>query len=746
MLLKHRRLIALLLIAVMALTGCGLDDEDDIFQDDPVVTESPATSTPAAGDADPSDQDKSDSTPDQNDRKNTGLGSNSELFSISDASGISRTVRNKVTPMGADGTWTICVYICGADLESRSYAATTDIIEMMDSMNGQNMNFVIETGGARSWYDDYISADVLSRYIVKDGDLELVDTQPKASMGESSTLASFLEWGVKNYPAGNMGLILWDHGSGSINGVCFDENADSDSLLLSELDAALYTVYEKMTDKFEFIGFDACLMSSVETAAKLATHANYMIASEETEPGSGWDYTAIGKYLEKNPNANGADLGKQICESFFAACEDDGGSQSCTLSVTDLSKIDNVILTFRDYAEDVYNAVSDSGTLNTFVRKVYEVDNYGGNNHSEGYSNMIDLCGLINAGSDLSSNAKAALDAVNNAVVYKKNGSYNPEAGGLSTYYPLEIQGSSELTIFRDICISSYYLGLVDMLAYGFANDGNIDDYSNDDVIDYYFDDYTWNFYDWDDGEFWYDPEDYDYYLTDLDDVEPTGESAAITFDVEPYVDEDYVYGFVLSEEGLMNAASVQAQLYMLSSDGEDIISIGLTSDVRADWYEGVFTDNFDGYWLSLPNGEQLNITLVEECDGYDIFTAPILLNDEETNLRLIWDYEYDEAYIIDIWEGIDDNGFAARCGTTLEVGDVIVPLYSAFSIEGDEEYWYYGSEYVYDGNDYIDFAYLPDGEYFYAFCIDDIYGDYLITDFVKFDIEYGEIYFDPDF
>ena len=60
-------------------------------------------------------------------------------------------------------------------------------------------------------------------------------------MGDSQTLSDFLTWGVKNYPADHMALILWDHGGGSISGVCFDERNNNDSLYLRELDKALAT-------------------------------------------------------------------------------------------------------------------------------------------------------------------------------------------------------------------------------------------------------------------------------------------------------------------------------------------------------------------------------------------------------------------------------------------------------------------------------------------------------------------------
>ena len=66
---------------------------------------------------------------------------------------------------------------------------------------------------------------------------------------------------------------------------------------MSEIDAALLSVFGSMTDKFEFIGFDACLMGTIETANIMASYADYMYGSQEMEPGSGWDYESIGSFL-----------------------------------------------------------------------------------------------------------------------------------------------------------------------------------------------------------------------------------------------------------------------------------------------------------------------------------------------------------------------------------------------------------------------------------------------------------------
>ncbi len=264
-----------------------------------------------------------------------------------------------------------------------------------------------------------------------------------------------------------------------------------------------------------------------------------------------------------------------------------------------------------------------------------------------------------------------------------------------------------ELGIFKDICISANYLGLVDKVAYAFANGGSWDDY---------------------DG------------IEDCDMDQDAGQSTAISFLEEPGFDEYGVYGFVLTPEAVDSTAAVDAVVYLLSEDEEDFICIGYTSDVLADWESGIFEDNFDGYWFSLPDGQCLSVDLVEECDGYDVFTSPVEINGEEKNLRFAWNYITGRIRVLGIWDGIDENGIASRPGDSLKAGDRILPLYDAFSADSYEESVYIGEDYVWQDDDELVFSMLPDGSYLYAFNIIDIFGGEYTTDFVQFDVDEGDI------
>ena len=629
----------------------------------------------------------------------------------------------KSSAMGGADTWTIFVYLCGTDLESGGGAATSDIMQMLEAEGSDNVRFVIQTGGTSEWMNEVFSAGEAERYVVQNQDIQLADSVSLTNMGDPATLEDFLSWGVENYPAEKMGVVFWDHGGGSITGACFDELNEGNSLSLSEINTALSRVYANMTDKFEFIGFDCCLMGTAETANVLATYARYFYGSQETEPGSGWDYTAYGAFLAQNPSADGAQLGKVITDSFYDECAAAGQESDCTFTIIDLEKFDDFTIAFNDYAQQLYNAgLSD---LAGIVRGVNGADNFGGNNKSEGYTNMVDIGGILSNCSAYA-DGSAVKKALDNCIVYNKNGVDHKNASGLSVYYPLQLQGSNELGIFSGVCISPYYLSLVDMIAKGYSDNG----YTNE---VFFTEDGDW--YSEDGNAEGYDESYFDYA------GEGGGEkSQLITFEIEPTITDDGIYGFQLDESGLEYTSSVVAYIYM-SLDDENLLELGETFDVLADWDNGIFTDNFDGYWLSLPNGQLLATYIVGDDDESCVYTAPIILNGERTNLRIV--QTDDDVYIEGAWDGIDENGMASREIKQLKAGDSIAPIYYIYD-DSDNEQEYIADEYEWSDGDNIVYSSLPEADYHYGFGIDDIYGDYYISDFVVFSIDdNGNISFD---
>lgn len=709
--MKNRmmKLGALAVSVAILLSGCSADDE---FWAE-------------TGEADYSDSENIESAPDSApatpDSERTASDSATRISMSSGSLEITRRTRETTVPMG-EGNWTIFVYMCGSDLESEINAATADILEALNGTESDKVNIVFQTGGANSWYEDIISNSTIQRYIVSDGDIQLVDELENRSMGSPDTLASFVEWGVRNYPAENMGLVFWNHGGGSISGVCFDEQNSYDSLTLREIDSALNSVFDLMTDKFEFIGFDACLMSTLETANILVPYANYMIASEETEPGSGWDYTAITNFLAQNPSADGAALGREICDSFKASCDACGDGDGVTLAVTDLSKIDALLTAFDNAANQMYYSGDNFPII---VKSILTADNFGGNNRSEGYTNMVDLASMMNGVSGCASGANAVLSALDEAIVYKVSGRQHSGAGGLSLYYPLSVQGSTELSTFADVCPSAYYLAFADAVAYGKAG-GNVQDYDNSDIVG-------------DSEDIWDDTgyEGGDY----TDDSGILGsENCAVPVGAV-YFNEDGIY--TVQIEDFTNFAYAECSLFLQDDDGT-LIYLGSDDEVYIDYDAGLITDAFEGHWLCLDDGTYLPMCVVYADEDISLYTCEILLNGNPTNLRFIYDWNAEEFEVIGAWDGIDENGMAAKDIVKLKDGDVIQPIYRYYG--EDYEDYFLGGEYVVNGEVGFEYMELPEGDYYYSMTINDIYGNWTFTPDVTFTVdEYGDIYFYPD-
>lgn len=277
--------------------------------------------------------------------------------------------------------WTILIYMCGSDLESgydsnndttnvnEAGYASADIDEILQ-VNGQpsDVNIVIETGGARAWKNSKIDADKLGRWHVE-GKQIVSDAQlTYASMGESTTLSSFLTWGMQTYPAQKTGVIFWNHG-GAMQGVCQDETETGgwDMLTNSEVKTALTTTFNDLgrTEKLEFVGYDACLMQVQDVAEFNSQFFNYMVGSEESEAGFGWEYnTWINYVYQDKPTTT---ILQRIADRFVNYYDEYYNHQYAndqTLSYLDLSKMAAYKSAFETLASKIGTCINNYGKTN----------------------------------------------------------------------------------------------------------------------------------------------------------------------------------------------------------------------------------------------------------------------------------------------------------------------------------------------------------------------------------------------
>ncbi len=459
-------------------------------------------------------------------------------------------------------SWAIYWYLCGSDLESGGGYATGDLGELLEVELPENVTVVIETGGASVWQNDVIDASKLQRYVYNSQGLNLVDEQPSASMGEAQTLADFLQFAKENYPADKTAVVFWNHGGGSVSGAAFDEQYGFDSLTLDEMYTAFSSVWEPSQENppLELIGFDTCLMATVDVAYTFCDLAHYLVASEETEPANGWYYSQWVGALAGDPTMDGAALGKVICDAYYAGCQAVGTQDNTTLSLTDLSKAGKLLEAYETFGAEALAAVCDDpGFFSGFGRAAAQSENYGGNTKEQGYTNMVDLGHMARQNKDVLPSAQNVLDALEECVLYRVNGKYRAEATGLSCYYSYngdldDLNGYINVgagTAFK--YFFAYELtGTLDETGMAYLESMNID------VL----------------------PEVKSLAATDWD-----GKALE--------VDERGVSSLTLGKEAEEILAGIGFALYYVDEENDALMFLGTDNDMNADWEHGVFSDNF---------------------------------------------------------------------------------------------------------------------------------------------------------
>ncbi len=558
-----------------------------------------------------------------------------------------------VQSVSTDTEWTVYWYLCGSDLETNHAAATNDLAEMMEVELPENVKVVIQTGGASVWQNDIISPDTLGRYVYDHNGLQLVEELPSASMGDVQTLKDFLAFGKENYPAKRTAVVFWNHGGGSVSGAAFDELYDMDSLSLAEMYQAFSETYgaNPQNQPLDIIGFDTCLMATVDTAYTFSDIGKYLVASQEVEPGNGWLYSGWLGALAQTPDIEPLELSKVICDSYVQGCEEVGTEDNITLSVTDLSKVSNLVAAYDDFGKEALaRAVENPAFFAHFSKIASSVENYGGNTREQGYTNMTDLGTLALKSSELLPETSGAISAaLADCVVYKVNGKYRPESAGLSCYYSYN----------GDVDDFNAYVGVgpADSFKYLYAY-GLTGELSEEGME--YISQMNYNAL----------PE-----LKTLNSVDWQ--------DMPVTVDGEGNATLTLGSEAADILSSLTFQLYYADPEEDILLCLGTDNDIVADWEQGIFHENFRGVWGSL-DGALCYMEIVYEGDSYNQYSVPILLNGEEYNLMVIYDFETEKYYIEGARKPLDESGAADKNLRYLVEGDEIQTIHYVMPISGD--------------------------------------------------------------
>lgn len=619
------------------------------------------------------------------------------------------------------GKATVLIYMIGSNLESQGGCGTADIMEMVKADPGDNVNIIIQAGGAKKWQNNIVSASKLGVYKVEQGTLVEVSSKNKSSMVNKANLEEFITWGVKNYPADSYSLIFWNHGGGTLAGFGMDELFKGD-LSIGDIASAI----KNTGAHFKFVGFDACLMGTVETAYALSPYADYLIAAEEEEPGAGWYYTNWIKALSQNPLISMDKLGTIIVDDFVA--DNNKYGDNVTLSVMDLSKIPDLYKSLVNLCASCDKELRN-GNKQTVSNARSKAKTFGGGNYDQ--IDIIDFCKRCGvSGSD------EVINAVNNALVYHKTNMSN--TNGIAMYFPYKQKSyyktmqtmmngfgmnasdytkffSDFMTILNGQSISSRAMNPME-IATGYTEEET--DYSSED---------------------WYNSE-----LANDITAEDTLELNEYGEVVADWVDDNYAIR--LSAENYENISYIETFAYL--EDGEGYIDLGADDIYQIQEYTDGSADliiSFDNTWIALNGqivpyyatgtGEMKNGQSYSEGEVYAILTDGISGEQKDIVINVFWNNDTGEASILGYRDRVEDGSQAARKLFRFKDGDKIQPLCDYYTLDGeyDDEYLF-GDEIVVNGEISISYENLGENPVDVGIHFIDIYDIDYWSELIRFE------------
>lgn len=601
----------------------------------------------------------------------------------------------RVTPLGGGKDQvTVMIYMCGSDLESDGGAATADINEILYAAPADNVRVILQTGGASEWQNSVVDADSSQRWLATSDGLELLDDAGQQNMTDPQTLSDFVQFCAKNYPANRNILVLWDHGGGTLGGYGSDEHYPDGTMSLAQIDDALTTA----NVTFDWIGFDCCMMGTVETAFVAEKHADYLIASQRSEPGGGWYYTDWLNALYEDASLPSPEVGKIIVDTFIHEEKNGDFGDELTLSMIDLTAFSPFMEELNDYLTNANTALIDTSAYKAVSKARYDSRSPGEEEYDQ-----VDLAYLVNNMS--MGDSKALLTRLNETVLLNRQTAEH--YAGLSLYFPYASIESLQdtLDVAKSIGMDASYQKFMSDFASlmaggqiyhggGTANPFTATAQSTSDLSDS----------SWMDSDLVSDYESY-YAENSYD-----GAALAIT-------EKDGQYVLAMSQEDWDNISDVYLEVFLDTGDGY----LHLGSDNVAQYNDdGDLIVSFDdNTWVAIDG--HIVSYFAEQSDDPDVSKGyvPAYVNDEEARLILVWNQ--DGASVAG-YARVYDTGVASRGLVALEDGDKIDLVGDYYTYEEAYDDQYIFDSFVVDGTPTVSYEDVGAGDCLVYYSLHDIY------------------------
>lgn len=379
--------------------------------------------------------------------------------------------------------WTILVYLAGDNNLDEDGAR--DIAEMAKVGSTNDINVVVQ-------FDRAGTVGTQRFYITKGGgyDKDSIANLGETNTGDPKVLIDFLKWGITTYPAERYMAVLWNHGSGwnedeiydkalklspekdkllptskrvfrekkirktmfstsleeilkqepSVRAILYDDES-KDFLDNAEMKNVLSEAAKFTPNKrFDIIGFDACLMNTIEVDFQLKDTARIIVGSEETEPGAGWPYDKVLAAIAANPNMSPEEFATVIVDSYIKSYDSGVNSEPVTMAAVNLEKIPAVIASINKWADLLKKNISNKETFYTVLQCGEMVQKF----YYQTYKDIFDFSRILKESSkskDIQDASAAVMEILKpgdgNFVIAAKSLTSNMgKAHGVSIYFP----------------------------------------------------------------------------------------------------------------------------------------------------------------------------------------------------------------------------------------------------------------------------------------------------------------------
>ena len=408
---------------------------------------------------------------------------------------------------------------------------------------------------------------------------------------------------------------------------------------------------------FDMIGFDACLMATAENALMLERYGDYLVASEETEPGIGWYYTDWLSKLSRDTSMPTLDMAANIIDDFTTACQRSVPGQKTTLSVIDLAEFANTVPErLNRFSQQV------SGAINTDYATVSSARYH---TREFAQSSRIDQVDLVNFAENMgSSEGNELAEALKDAVKYNRTSSNMTNAYGVSIYFPQQRRDYVETAAdnYEDIGMDSDYTACI--RAFANTQSHGQSTTSSQDISNIF------------------------YLLTGGRSADSINTSEGI-ISPEELVWKSSSEGtkyISLSEDEWDNVLSLDLSVYY--DDGSGYFNLGLDNVFSFD-DDGNLLGEYNRTWLAI-NGQPVCYyhTDTTETDNSYIITGyvPVLLNDKDARLIIVFDDEKPQGYIAGVEYCDAPTDTVAKNLSELENGDRIDFICPYYDYNGNYE------------------------------------------------------------